>query len=93
MPVAATHLRAALVERKKTPRYWFGLLLALVTQDAPPIFDLVVTRKDNGREVLRTIADIADPGHLLEQTNDDLETMTVEEFFSQWRVLEQPPES
>ena len=93
MPAAATHLRAALVERKKTPRYWLGVLVALFTQDAPPIFDLVVTRKDTGREVLRTIADIADPGHLLEQTNADLETMTLEEFFSEWRVLEQPPES
>ncbi len=93
MTPASHHLRAALVERPKTPRYWLGVLLALVTQDAPPLYDLVVTRKDTGREVMRTIADIADPEHLLEQVNEDLATKTVEEFFSEWRVLEQPPES
>lgn len=88
MTFAAAHLRAELVERKKTPRYWLGVAVGLLTQEAPPLFDLVVTRRDTGREVMRTIADIADPEHLLEQVNADLESKTVEEFFSEWRVSE-----
>jgi hypothetical protein len=85
---AAAHLRATLVERKKTPRYWLGVAIGLLTQEAPPLFDLVVTRRDTGREVMRTVADIADPAHLLEQVNADLESKTIEEFFSEWRVVE-----
>lgn len=65
----------------------------MATHDAPPLYDLVVTRKDNGREVLRTIADLGDPGHLLEQVTEDLATKSIEEFFSEWRVPQQPPES
>ena len=93
MTPASHYLTANLHERPRTPRYWLGVALALVTQEAPPLYDLVVTRRDTGREVMRTIADIADPEHLLEQVNEDLATKTVEEFFSEWRVLEQPPES
>ncbi len=87
MDPASTHLRAELVERRKTWKYWGGLLLAMFTHDAPPIFDLVVYRRESGAEVMRTVADIADPGHLLEQVRQDLEEKTVEEFFSEWRVL------
>lgn len=87
MTPASAHLAAALEERPKTARYWLGVALALVTQEAPPMFDLVVTRRDTGREVLRTIADVADPGDLLTEVERDLATKTVEEFVAEWRVV------
>ena len=81
MDPASTHLRAELVERRKTWKYWGGLLLAMFTQDAPPIFDLVVYRRESGAEVMRTVADIADPGHLLEQVKKDLR----DGYYARWR--------
>ena len=88
MEPASTHLEAALVERPRRLRYWLGVLVSLLTQEAPPLFDLVVTRRGSGAEVLRTTADLGDPAALLETVRADLDSKTVEEFVREWRVVE-----
>ena len=91
--VAANHLHAELVDRKRTPlghvRYWvLAIVGALVHHEGPAVFDLVVIRTATGKEVMRTPADVADPQHLLDTVEDDLETKTVAEFIAEWRVIE-----
>jgi hypothetical protein len=48
--------------------------------------DLVVRRRDTGREILRTAADVGEPELLLHTVRRDLETKTVEEFVAEWRL-------
>lgn len=88
MEPASAHLEAHLTERPRGPKYWLGLAISLLTQEAPPLFDLVVTRRDTGAEVLRTVADLGDPQALLETVRADLESKTVEQFVREWRVVE-----
>lgn len=46
--------------------------------------DLVVRRRDGGRVVLRTAADVGDPERLLEEANNDLAELTEDEFLEEW---------
>jgi hypothetical protein len=55
--------------------------------DAP--LDLVVRRKADGEEIVRTPAELESPGILLATVQNDLLTMTPEEFIAEWRM---PPE-
>ena len=92
--VAALHLRAALVEREfpgrlNKAKFYLGSALAgLLSADPPASHDLVVTRITTGREVMRTHADVLEPGLLLDQVRADLESKTVREFFVEWKLPE-----
>lgn len=58
-------------------------------EDVLPGFDLVVTRRGSGAEVLRARAgQLAEADQVLAQTKRDLEAMTVEQFVREWRVLD-----
>ncbi|MCS6562917.1 MULTISPECIES: hypothetical protein [Curtobacterium] len=58
-------------------------------EDFLPSFDLVVRRRDDGAEVLRTRAGDADQAErLLETVERDLDEKDVTTFVSEWRVVE-----
>jgi len=91
MDPASRYLRAELVERRLRGwarlRYWvLAIVAALFGDSGPAVFDLVVTRIDSGREVMRTRADVGDPQHLLDTVEADLEEKTVTEFLAEWRT-------
>lgn len=48
--------------------------------------DLVVRRRDTGREIMRTPANVGDPEILVHRVRRDLEEKTVEEFIAEWRL-------
>jgi hypothetical protein len=52
----------------------------------PGRVDLVVRRKDNGEEIVRTPADLGSPDAMLATVQTDLEQMTAEEFFNEWKM-------
>lgn len=94
---AAEHLTADLEERRgnrvvKGARFLANLVLAGAGAGLDNIadVDLVVRRRDSGREVLRTPADMGDPEFLLHQVRRDLESKTVEEFVAEWRLPDTP---
>jgi hypothetical protein len=91
MDPASRYLRAELVERQRHGwghvRYWVLAIVAAAFGDqGPALYDLVVTRIDNGREVMRTDANVPDPEHLLDTVTDDLASKTVAEFLAEWRT-------
>ncbi len=90
METADQYLTAELQERRFTGTQrilHFAKIVAMgVFGDQPAMFELVVTRRDSGSEVLRTVADIATPEFLLAQVESDLRTMTVAEFIAEWRL-------
>ena len=95
---AAEHLTADLEERRgnrlvKGARFVVNLAFMAVGAgvDTVPDVDLVLRRRDSGREVLRTAADVGDPMFLLHQVRLDLEAKTVEEFVGEWRLTTDPP--
>jgi hypothetical protein len=65
-----------------------GHFLSAITGgwDLSPDADLVVRRRSSGTEVHRTPADIGDPERLLDEANNDLATLTEEEFLEEWSV-------
>lgn len=91
---ASQYLVAGLEERKLSR---FKALLAVAESavsgdlSGPALYDLVVRRVDTGREVLRTRADMGDPGFLLEEVRADLAALSVAEFLDEWRIRETPP--
>jgi hypothetical protein len=48
--------------------------------------DLVVRRKDDGRVIVRTPADLGSPDDMLATVTTDLERMTADEFFDEWKM-------
>jgi len=92
---AARHLSAALVERefpgrlRKAQFYIGSALAAIASADPPASHDLVVTRIATGREVMRTRANVLEPGLLLDQVREDLESKSVREFFIEWKLPEE----
>ena len=48
--------------------------------------DLVVRRKSDGRVIVRTPADIGSPDAMLATVRSDLEQMTPQEFFDEWKM-------
>lgn len=58
-------------------------------EDFLPTFDLVVRRRDDGREILRTRAgDAEQADRLLSTVQRDLNEKDVVTFVSEWRVVE-----
>ncbi len=59
------------------------LLLGLLP--APSLFDVVVTRRDDGTEVTRVPAgDTTTPGEMLRFVQEQLETLDVATFLREW---------
>jgi hypothetical protein len=52
----------------------------------PGRLDLVVRRKDNGKVIVRTPADLGSPDAMLTTVRKDLEQMTADEFFDEWKM-------
>lgn len=52
----------------------------------PGRVDLVVRRKDDGRVIVRTPADLGSPDDMLATVTNDLEQMTADEFFDEWKM-------
>lgn len=91
---ASRYLVAELVLRRESTLRKAGRLLANLSQglaglgmdEVTEAVDLVVRRRDTGAEVLRTPADLGSPEYLLAQAREDLATLTITEFFAQWRA-------
>jgi len=90
MDAASNYLTAELLERRivgwARVRHLALSVAGAFFGDLPASHDLVVTRIDNGAEVMRTPADLGSPEFLLDQVRDDLEQKTVEEFFAEWKL-------
>lgn len=90
---AARYLLAELVPRRESTLRKAGRLIANLSQglaglgmdELTDAVDLVVRRRDTGAEVLRTPADVGSPEYLLAQAREDLATLTISQFFEQWR--------
>jgi hypothetical protein len=54
--------------------------------EEPTTVELIVRRKDDGEELLRTPADLGSPAALLKTVQDDLLHMSVEEFVAEWKM-------
>jgi hypothetical protein len=54
--------------------------------DEPSALDLVVRRRDDGSEIVRTPADLGSPVALLTTAERDLAEMSVEEFLAEWEM-------
>jgi hypothetical protein len=54
--------------------------------EEPSAIDLVVRRRDDGSEIVRTPADLGSPDALLATAEQDLAEMSVEEFLAEWRM-------
>lgn len=54
-----------------------------------PGFDLVVTRRRSGAEVLRVrVGQLEEADRILTRTRRDLEELTVEQFVREWRTID-----
>jgi hypothetical protein len=90
MDTASTVFEAALVEHVGPGTHLPGVIApglgeALMAEE-PSKVDLVVRRLDDGTEIIRTPADLGDPGTLLATAQQDLARMTVEEFVDEWKM-------
>ncbi len=94
---AAEHLTADLEKRRGSSlmrgvRFLVNLVMLAVagSPDTMSDLDLVVRRRDSGREIMRTPADVGDAEFLLHQVRRDLQSKTVAEFLDEWRLREDP---
>ena len=94
---ASEHLTADLEPRRghplrKAARWAATIAFAAVGGGIDDVahFDLVVRRRESGREILRTPADTGSPDFLLDQVRRDLDDKTVEEFVAEWRLPGSP---
>lgn len=94
---ASAHLYADIVERKSSPmgksvRAIANLAIGLVTGDGDSglsTSDLVVTRREGGGEILRmSVGSVLEGDQLLQRVRQDLDSKTVTEFLSEWRLPE-----
>lgn len=92
---AAEHLDAEIVARPgstttKTFRTLVNLALTAMSGEidhAASVYDLVVTRRGSGGEILRVKAgSLMDADQLLQHVRRDLESKSVAEFLSEWRL-------
>ena len=90
MEPASTHLRAELLPRRvygwNRVGHFAKMVVGAAIGETPALHDLVVYRRESGAEIMRTPADLGDPDILLNQVKRDLESKTVTEFLSEWRL-------
>ncbi|RWZ46206.1 hypothetical protein ELQ90_15660 [Labedella phragmitis] len=92
----AAQILTADLEKRRGGRLLRGVrllinLVAMAVGGSPDVVadvDLVVRRRDTGREIMRTPADVGDPEILVHRVRRDLEEKTVEEFVAEWRLPE-----
>ena len=96
MDVAASDVYEIVLEQTASPKQWFrtaltvvlNLAATLTMSDGPvnPGGQIISVRnKQTGEELFRHIEDMGDDeGHLLHGIENDLATMTAEEFASSW---------
>jgi hypothetical protein len=90
MEPASTIYEAALVDHlgwrdKADGAIVPGLADELMAEESSSV-DLVVRRKDDGTELIRTPADITSPEALLIAARADLDAMTETQFKREWRM-------
>lgn len=90
----AGQILSADLEQRRGSRWARGVrflvnLVAMAVGGGPDVVadvDLVVRRRDTGREIMRTPADVGDPEILVHRVRLDLEEKSVEEFLAEWRL-------
>lgn len=94
---ASTHLEAEVVARRSSPvgksvRAIANLAIGLVTGDGDTglsTSDLIVTRREGGGEILRiSVGSVLEGDQLLQRVRQDLDSKTVTQFLSEWRLPE-----
>ncbi|HEX4058355.1 MAG TPA: hypothetical protein VHX87_08580 [Galbitalea sp.] len=92
MEPASTVYEAAIVEQPKPStrrrQYSSPTLDDALKPGHPGRLDLVIRRKDNGRVIVRTPADIGSPDAMLTTVRNDLANMTADEFLDEWKMPE-----
>lgn len=79
MEPASTVFEAELVEQRRRGKTGHHRALPL---------ELVVRRREDGAEIVRTPAEQASPEALLATAQDDLLHMSVEQFLAEWKMPE-----
>lgn len=90
MERASTVYEAAIVERRNTRprRKIVPTLDDDLRPDKPVVQDLIIRRKTDGKVIVRTPADLGSPDALLATVEGDLEKLTADEFFAEWKMPE-----
>ncbi len=89
MEPASTVYEAAIVEHPRGRGHLVKLgpdVDAELRPDKPIVQDLVIRRKADGRIIVRTPADLGSPDAMLKTVEGDLDTMTADEFFEEWKM-------
>jgi hypothetical protein len=89
MEPASTVYEAAIVERPKGRTHRVKIVPTAddeLRPDQPIVKDLVIRRKSDGEVIVRTPADLGSPDAMLKTVQEDLHSMTAEEFFEEWKM-------
>jgi hypothetical protein len=90
MDNASTVYEAALVGHVRPGTHVPGVIAPRLADELmaeePSQVDLVVRRRDDGTEIIRTPADLGSPDTLLAAAIADLKTMSVDEFIAEWKM-------
>jgi hypothetical protein len=90
MEPASTVYEAAIVERSKTRTR--RKIVPTLDDDLRPeksvVQDLIIRRKTDGKVFVRTPADLGSPDDMLKTVEGDLNRMTADEFFEEWKMPE-----
>jgi hypothetical protein len=88
MEPASTVYEAAIVQRPKT-RTRRNLVPTVddeLRPDKSTLQDLVIRRKTDGKVIVRTPADLGSPTAMLKTVEGDLDKMSADEFFQEWKM-------
>jgi hypothetical protein len=87
MEPASTVYEAAIVER---PADHGRAIVPTIDDELRPdqdvVKDLVIRRKTDGQEFVRTPADLGSPDDMLKTVETDLHRMSADEFFQEWKL-------
>jgi hypothetical protein len=89
MEPASTVYEAAIVERAKSRSRRLKLVPTVddeLRPEKPVVKDLVIRRKNDGKVIVRTPADLGSPDAMLKTVQGDLRRMTADEFFEEWKM-------
>jgi hypothetical protein len=89
MEPASTVYEAAIVERAKSHSRRLKIVPTVddeLRPEKPVVKDLVIRRKNDGKVIVRTPADLGSPDAMLKTVQGDLGRMTADEFFEEWKM-------
>jgi hypothetical protein len=89
MEPASTVYEAAIVERAKSRSRRLKIVPTAddeLRPEKPIVKDLVIRRKNDGKVIVRTPADLGSPDALLKTVQGDLGRMTADEFLVEWKM-------